>query len=68
MHVDGSWHVALPAEDRWEVLIKGWGEVHPVAKFGINALLVFAPRNEQEFDVLKKVVDASYRYAKGEII
>ncbi|QRG07228.1 hypothetical protein EZH22_01955 [Xanthobacter dioxanivorans] len=68
MHVDGSWHVALPAEDRWEVLAKGWGEIHPVAKFGINALLIFAPRNDQEFEILQKVVDASYRYAKGEII
>ncbi|CAN5391681.1 hypothetical protein BH10PSE12_BH10PSE12_13220 [soil metagenome] len=68
MHVDGSWHLALPAEDRWEVLIKGWGSIHPAAKYGINALLFYAPRNEEEFGYLKDAVTASYRYVKGEIV
>jgi hypothetical protein len=68
MHVDGSWHLALPAEDRWEILIKGWGVVHPVAKYGINAILFYAPRTEAEFDHLREVVTASYRYAKGELL
>lgn len=68
MHVDGSWHLALPAEDRWEVLIKGWGSIHPAAKYGINALLFYAPRNEEEFGYLKDAVTACYRYARGEIV
>lgn len=68
MHVDGSWHLSLPAEDRWEILIKNWGTVHPVAKYGINAILFYAPRTEAEFDLLREVVLASYRYAKGEIV
>lgn len=68
MHVDGSWHLALPAEDRWEMMIKGWGAIHPAAKYGINAILFYAPRNEQEFACLKEVVTASYRYARGEIV
>jgi len=67
MHVDGSWHMALPAEDRWEILIKRWGTVHPVAKYGVNAILFYAPRNDEEYEHLKTVVVASYRYAKGEI-
>lgn len=67
MHVDGSWHLALPAEDRWEVLVKGWGEIHPVAKFGINAILFYAPRNEKEFEYLREAVIVSYRYAIGEL-
>lgn len=67
MHVDGSWHVALPAEDRWEVLIKGWGSIHPAAKYGINAVMFFAPRTEEEVEIVKKVVTASYDYAMGRI-
>lgn len=68
MHIDGSWHVALPAEDRWEVLIKGWGAIHPAAKYGINALMFFAPRNEEEMELLKRVVQTSYDYVTGKIV
>lgn len=67
LHVDGSWHLCLPAEDRWEVLVKGWGAIHPVARFGANALLFFAPRNRDEMAVVKEAVITSYRYARGEI-
>lgn len=68
MHIDGSWHVALPAEDRWEVLIKGWGSIHPAAKYGINALMFYSPRTQEEVDILKQVVVASYDYALGKIV
>ena len=68
MHVDGSWHLALPAEDRWEMMIKGWGAIHPAAKYGINAILFYAPRTDEEFELLKDAVTACYRYAKGEIV
>jgi hypothetical protein len=67
MHVDGSWHLSLPAEDRWEVLAKGWGAIHPVAVYGINALLFYAPRHREELRCLQETVVASYRYAIGEI-
>jgi hypothetical protein len=67
LHADGSWHLALPAEDRWELLIKGWGAVHPVAVFGINAVMFYSPRNEMEANLLKQTVTASYRYALGEL-
>jgi phospholipase/carboxylesterase len=67
MHVDGSWHLALPAEDRWEVMVKGWGAVHPVAKFGINAIMFFSPRDEEELRYLQQAVTVSYRYAIGEL-
>lgn len=68
LHVDGSWHLSLPAEDRWEVLCKGWGAIHPVAKFGVNAIMFYAPRTSEELAILKQAVIASYRYARGEII
>jgi phospholipase/carboxylesterase len=67
LHVDGSWHLSLPAEDRWELLIKGWGAVHPVARFGINAIMFYSPRTPDEVALLKQAVTASYRYARGEI-
>ncbi|WP_313802459.1 luciferase family protein [Sphingobium sp.] len=66
-HVDGSWHLSLPAEDRWEVLVKGWGAIHPVAKFGVNAIMFYAPRNANEMALLKEAVILSYRYARGEV-
>ncbi|SCW66459.1 hypothetical protein SAMN02927924_01942 [Sphingobium faniae] len=67
MHADGSWHLSLPAEDRWEVLVKGWATIHPVARFGINAILFYSPRTEEEFRLLKEAVTVSYRYAVGEL-
>lgn len=68
MHIDGSWHLSLPAEDRWEVLVKGWGAIHPVARFGVNAILFYSPRNEAELALLKDAVTTSYRYATGELV
>jgi len=67
LHVDGSWHLSLPAEDRWELMVKGWGAVHPVARFGINAIMFYSPRNKAEVELLKQAVTASYRYAIGEL-
>ena len=67
LHEDGSMHLALSAEDRWEVIIKEWGEQHPGAQWGINAIMLFAPRNDEELEVAKKVFTASYRYAIGEV-
>lgn len=65
MHADGSWHLSLSPEDRWEVLIKGWGTTHPVAVYGINAVLFYSPRDATEADYIKTAVDAAYRYATG---
>lgn len=67
MHIDGSWHLALPAEDRWEVLVKGWGAIHPVAAYGINAIMFYSPRNREELEHVKNVVQVAYRYAIGEL-
>ena len=67
LHEDGSMHLALSPEDRWEVIAKGWGEPHPGARWGINAIMVYAPRNVDELEVAKKAFTASYRYAIGEV-
>lgn len=67
MHEDGGWHVSLSREDEWEVMVKRWGETHPAARWGINVLLIYAPRDTQEMEVIKKIMTASFRYAKGQI-
>ena len=48
-------------------MIKGWGAVHPVAAYGINAIMFYSPRDMQELEFLKQVVATSYRYAIGEL-
>lgn len=67
VHEDGSMHLALSLEDRWEIMAKDWGEPHPGARWGINAIMVYAPRNDEELEVAKTVFTSSYRYAIGEV-
>ena len=48
---DGSLHVALPAEVADEVIARGWGEQHPMAKRGMippNVCMLYAPRDERD--------------------
>lgn len=67
IHEDGGMHVALSANDAWEVLAKGWGEVHPAARWGVNAVLVWAPRDAEELEIVKTIMTAGYRYGIGEV-
>lgn len=67
LHEDGSMHVALSAEDRWELIVKDWGESHPAAKWGINAIMLYAPRTREELVIAKTVFTAAYRHAIGEV-
>ena len=67
MHIDGSWHLCLPCEDRWELMAKGWGCVHPGARYGANLIMFYSPRDFTEMEYLKTAVTTSYRYAIGEI-
>lgn len=65
---DGSMHMMLPVKDVEEVLEKGWGEIHPLVPLGRmppTLLLVFGPRDPQELDVVLRLVDASYKFARG---
>jgi len=67
LHEDGSAHVSLSAEDRWEVIVKNWGESHPAAQWGVNAVMLYAPRTRAELEIAKIVWQASYRHAIGEV-
>ena len=65
---DGSLHLVLPAEVAKNVIDKGWGELHPMARGGgLRAvpLMVFGPRNDEELEVVWLIVRASYEFAGG---
>lgn len=66
-HPDHSMHLGLP-QDKAEIFIeKGWGEWHPMIKRGIlppNIIMMYAPRTQEELEVAKFILGASYAYAK----
>ncbi|KGO79460.1 phospholipase/carboxylesterase [Flavobacterium cauense R2A-7] len=67
---DSSMHLGLPIMDANYVIEQGWGELHPVAKMGYlthNFIMVYAPRNEAEKEIVKKIIARSYAFAKGEL-
>jgi hypothetical protein len=65
---DGSLHAALPPELAEEAIEKGWAEQHPVARMGYispNVVMIYAPRNAEEIEIVAGLVEESYRYAGG---
>ena len=66
LHKDGSFHavVGVPIED--EILKKQWGVRHMYYDRGVKEMLVYAPRNDIELIVAKKIITESYRYASGD--
>jgi phospholipase/carboxylesterase len=58
---DGSLHMTLPPAVAEEVYGKGWGEPHPVS----GTPMVYGPRDEEELEVIWRLVQASYRFARG---
>src|SRR5918999_4571563 len=65
---DGSLHAALPPEVAQEAIRKGWAEQHPVARMGYipqNVVMIYAPRDAQEIEVVAGLVDEAYRYTSS---
>jgi acyl-coenzyme A thioesterase PaaI-like protein len=54
-----SLHLSLPPALYDEVLHAGWGEPHPIS----GTMLVFAPRDEGELEVVWRLVSAFYNWA-----
>ena len=49
-------------------LAAGWAEVHPVARRGLippSAVMIYAPRDDDERAVVEALVRGSYAYARG---
>lgn len=66
VHPEGSSHVVLSMADAGELVAKGWAERHRLA--GVlgtvpwGYVIVYAPRDEAEFEVWKAVVAAAVRF------
>jgi hypothetical protein len=65
---DQSLHAALPADVARAAIEAGWAELHPVAMRGLippNTVMLYAPRDVKELDVIYGLVLESYRFAGG---
>jgi len=65
---DHSLHACLPAQLVDEACEKGWAEPHPLAVSGRlpkSHVMVYAPRDESEVQVVGDLLEASYRFAAG---
>ena len=63
---DLSLHAMLPPDVAAEAIDKGWAEQHTAVPFGMappNAVLLYAPRDPAELEVVATLVEASHAYA-----
>jgi hypothetical protein len=63
----GSLHLRLPLDEASEVIDAGWGLWHPFALDGSmpGLIMVYAPRDADDVEVIKLIVGASVEYAGG---
>jgi len=64
----GSIHLTLPDVVRPDLLRLGWGELHLLARSGFlpqTLVLIYAPRDDREIEVVARLVKASYDFARG---
>jgi hypothetical protein len=65
---DQSLHAMLPPELVEAAVEAGWAEPHPVARLGLippTAVMLYAPRDDAEREVVEALVRASHAYARG---
>jgi hypothetical protein len=66
---DSSMHLQLPLELAVLAIGGGWAEPHTVVWIGLappNTVMLYAPRTEEELEVIFGLVEESYRFARGE--
>jgi hypothetical protein len=64
---DHSLHAMLPLDVASAAVEAGWAEVHPVARMGLippTAVMLYAPRDAAELDVVAELVAASHAFAR----
>ncbi len=64
---DNSLHAMLPTDTVAEAIAAGWAEPHPVALRGLippTAVMLYAPRDEDELDVIERLVRAAHAFAR----
>lgn len=67
---DLSLHAMLPPPLAVEAVATEWAEPHPMARLGLippGAVMLYAPRDEGELEVVERLVDASYGFARGTV-
>lgn len=69
---DGSLHLNLRPEWAARIVGKGWGAVHPLARYMAGAvppqsLVIYAPRTPQELKLVVRIAAAAHAYAVGRI-
>jgi hypothetical protein len=67
---DGSLHLMLPVSVAGDAIHKGWSELHPVARRGAGPptlVMLYGPRDEAELEVVWRLVQTSYAFARGEV-
>jgi phospholipase/carboxylesterase len=63
---DGSLHLFLPMADAKEIVVKGWGEFHPLAflkEIPSNFIMLYSPRSERELSLVKEIILRSHSFA-----
>ncbi|KZZ98807.1 hypothetical protein AAL_02358 [Moelleriella libera RCEF 2490] len=71
---DHSMHMCLNPHDIKEILCKGWGQMHPLARKGwvlqmpvaSNFVMIYAPRNEHELQIVFRIIEAAIWYTSEE--
>jgi hypothetical protein len=67
---DGSLHLMLPVSVAGDAIDKGWSELHPVARRGAappTLVMLYGPRDPAELEVVWRLVQTSYAFARGEV-
>lgn len=68
VHADGSMHLCMSDDAVRELVVKDWGEPHPMKDQGVNEVLCYAPRNSKELEIVKAALVESYNYATGRTV
>jgi len=66
---DQSLHAMLPLDLAADAIAAGWAEEHPVARLGLiphTAVMLYAPRDDEEREVVASLVRASHAFARGD--
>ena len=65
---EGSIHLTLHRDLRAQAIQLGWAEPHPVTRLGSmpeTLVMVYAPRTEQELELVYRLIQGSYEFARG---
>jgi hypothetical protein len=68
---EGGVHLTLPGTVRGRIIDLEWAERHPLAGVGFlpdTMVMVYAPRCEQELEVVLDIIRISYQFALGQMV